>query len=527
MSKYLYGAAVQGIQDFIFQTNKLREIVGASELVEQICTDAFDEFRQEGEDVVKAAGNIKYIFNDEGKCKDAVRRFPRKVMTMAPGITISQAVVDLSDNFSDAEFSEAIDRIESKLKEQRNKVFKSVTAGLMGIKRANNTGLPVEEIRKTKDKKGNDKVLFLDSATKAKIDNSSVLNELCNKSFGKYDGILAYDISEMKGQNDWMAIIHADGNGLGQVVQKVGRKKEKFRKFSQLLEDATEEAANIAYKQVIKGQYSKGEIIPARPVVLSGDDLTIIIRGDLAVGYAYEFIKAFEIKTKEKLSDILSEFHVFEEGKDYLTACAGIAFVKSSYPFYYGYELADKLCEQAKKDTKFIAKEGKPQKRINQDGKEELLNYLPASCLMFHKVQDSFITDYKDIIARELTASDGLSFMAGPYYTGPKAPKGKHTVEELFKCSKELTGENDEGIRSGIRNWISYRLKNKDIADQRRSRMLQVFYKIFTKEEEDEKNTVVRLTKETDSSFADKATKTCMAYDVLAYHTIQNQQTND
>ena len=41
MSQYLYGASVQGIQDFIFQTNKLKEIVGASELVESICTDFF------------------------------------------------------------------------------------------------------------------------------------------------------------------------------------------------------------------------------------------------------------------------------------------------------------------------------------------------------------------------------------------------------------------------------------------------------------------------------------------------------
>ena len=34
--KFLYGAAVQGIQSFIFQTNALKEIAGASELVEQI-----------------------------------------------------------------------------------------------------------------------------------------------------------------------------------------------------------------------------------------------------------------------------------------------------------------------------------------------------------------------------------------------------------------------------------------------------------------------------------------------------------
>ncbi len=56
MSKYLYGAAVQGIQDFIFKTNKLQHIVGASELVEEICTNVFDDYAKNGEDVVRAAG---------------------------------------------------------------------------------------------------------------------------------------------------------------------------------------------------------------------------------------------------------------------------------------------------------------------------------------------------------------------------------------------------------------------------------------------------------------------------------------
>ena len=87
MSKYLYGAAVQGIQGFIFQTNKLKHIVGASELVEQICTSAFDEFevKGKGESIVRAAGNIKYVYENLEDCKKAFRNFPRKIMIMAPG----------------------------------------------------------------------------------------------------------------------------------------------------------------------------------------------------------------------------------------------------------------------------------------------------------------------------------------------------------------------------------------------------------------------------------------------------------
>ena len=482
MSKYLYGAAVQGIQDFIFKTNKLRHIVGASELVEQICTSAFDEFAKNGESVVRAAGNIKFIFDCEKDCRKAVREFPKKVMTMAPGITISQAVV-LYDN----DFGKAIDQIEVLLKIQRNKPQRSVTYGLLGMKRANNTGLPVVKIEGKED--------YKDEPT---VQKECYVNTdgLCEKSFGLSPipkSVVAKNINDITGKNDWIAIIHADGNGLGKVVQKVGKNKDVFSRFSQELDAATKEAAQLAYRG-IESKFSDRKIIPIRPVVLSGDDMTVIIRGDLAIAYTDAFIKAFEEKTQEHLGIILRQESVFADGKDFLTACAGIAFIKSSYPFYYGYQLAEELCGYAKKDTKAI------------QGADS--NHLPPSCLLFHKVQDSFIISYEDIIKRELTAKDGLSFKAGPYYVIPQ--EGKNSVNDLTESSKLLNSENGDGIKSGIRNWISLRLENKSKADQRKGRMLQIFSNT---------EAVERLTSETG--------KRCMAFDVLAYNTIMNQQTKE
>jgi hypothetical protein len=483
MSKYLYGAAVQGIQDFIFKTNELKHIVGASELVEQICTTAFDEYGKNGESVVRAAGNIKFIFEKEEDCAKAVREFPKKVMTMAPGITISQAVVPLGDDFG-----KAIDDIEALLKVQRNKPSRSVTTGLIGIKRANNTGLPIVRVQE-EDKK----VVYKDESTVQKECFQDVKG-LCKNSFGKEslrDKEVAYNVSDITDKNDWIAIIHADGNGLGKVVQVVGKQKNVFKEFSYQLDIATKEAANKAFASVAD-KFKEKTIIPIRPVVLSGDDMTVIIRGDLALDYANAFITAFEDSTRHHLGTILQNQHVFAEDRDYLTACAGIAYIKSSYPFYYGYQLAEDLCGQAKKDTKSIY------------GAET--NHLPPSCLMFHKVQDSFIVDYKEIVERELTAKDGLSFKAGPYYIQPQ--KSKITVEDLIKASKLLNSENGDGIKSGIRNWISLRIEDKNKADQRKHRMLQIFT---------DENAVATLTSEKDNR--------CMAYDVLAYNTIINQQT--
>ena len=493
MSKsYLYAAAVQGIQDFIFKTNDLKHIVGASELVEQVCTSAFDEFAGNGESVVRAAGGIKHIFHDPEACKNAYRNFPRKIMVMAPGVTVSQAVVAFDANEADS-FAAAVDKAERQLKVRRNMPEKSVLSGLMGIKRANNTGLPV-----TGDG-------FLDDATCAKINAGSTLQDLSRKSFGFTPRKPAYDISQITGGNDWIAIIHADGNGLGQVVRKVGHQKEDFKAFSEKLDQATREAANEAYTAV-KGRFDENGIIPIRPVVLSGDDMTVIIRGDLAIEYAKAFMAAFESRTHELLKGILTGRHVFADGKDRLTACAGIAFIKSSYPFYYGYQLAEDLCAQAKKDTKALAGE----------------DCLPNSCLMFHKVQDSFISDYKDIVLRELSVPKENPreneekvtplFKAGPYYL-QEIPK-KHTVGELEMLSGRLDSESGNGVKSGVRNWISLRLKSKHIAAQRKARMLAIFSK-------DDAETVERLTEEIRGGDAD----TCIAYDVLAYHTIKNQIT--
>ena len=123
-----------------------------------------------------------------------------------------------------------------------------------------------------------------------------------------------------------------------------------------------------------------------------------------------------------------------------------------------------------------------------------------------HKIQDSFVVDYKDIVERELTAKDGLSFMAGPYYIKPQ--NMKNTVEDLISASKLLNSENGDGIKSGTRNWISLRLEDKNKADQRKDRMLQIF--------NDEK-AIKTLTNEINNC--------CIAYDVLAYNTIINQQT--
>lgn len=490
--KYLYGAAVQGIQDFIFQTNKLKEIVGASDLVEEICTSVFAallgkhvDLNNDKSAIVHAAGNIKYVFDDEDACKKMVRCFPMKVSQIAPGVTVSQSVVKYEN---DKDFPKAVKDLEKNLRIQRNKPVRYPMLGLMGVERSRNTGLPVCKIVGDK---------HLDAATYAKrCSVGNTVGKLCVKAFGEESvkaKKLPYEISDLTGSNDWIAVIHADGNGLGQIVQKIGTDADQFKNFSQLLDKATVQAAVNAYNQVSSGIDSK--VIPMRPIVLGGDDLTVICRADLAVSYVKCFINEFQIQTQKELENILKANKVFAGNINYLTACAGIAYVKSSFPFYYGYSLAESLCSYAKTDAKAELNEGE----------------LPASCIMFHKVQDSFVDTYKEIVDRELKPQENITLSFGPYYLDKN--KERWTIDELLVKTGTLDTIEGNAIKSGLRNWLSLLHTNVELADQFMDRLKEVSgAKSF-------------LEVVSDKGVIRNGMIAYPVYDMLALHAVNTQQT--
>jgi hypothetical protein len=486
---FLYGASIQGIQNFILQTDELKDIVGASELVEKICTEEFNEYgTDDNKTIVKAAGNIKYIFTSKTECEKAVLEFPKKVMELAPGITVSQAVVGYN---SEAEFGEAIDELEQRLKAQRNKQ-QSIIHSFMGMRKSRQTGKPVE-----KEKNGE----YLDAGTIAKRNTShkgqdNPILKLSEKCFGnkKFDhDQIAYNIEEITSNNDWIAIIHGDGNGLGQVVHKVGKDKISFREFSIKLDEATKEAAIRAYN-AISDRFDTSKMIPIRPVVLGGDDFTVICRADFALEYTQKFLEEFEKATNEKLAFILTESNVFKNNEDKLTACAGIAFIKSSYPFHYGYHLAEELCKQAKNESK----------------KGKVQNELTQSCLMFHKVQDSFIEDFNDIERRELTAINGATLKYGPYFISNQ--QDKPTIRQLIENVKLLDNKEGNAVKSHLREWLSDMMYDAEMAQQKLERI-----KSNLKNKKELNNLVDNATGK------DKIA----AYDILSLHSVMYNLTKE
>ncbi len=448
MKNYLYGFTIYSIQGYIFQTNKLKEIAGASELVEQICTtefakmiekESFEKLKEDPKAIRNAAGNIRYLFDEtqEGICKKIVRKFPKTVLDLAPGVQIGQAVVEIAENVSPQEQQKKFKELEQKLTFQRSNPIRPVDLGYMSINRSRRTGLPSCG---EKDKDGKP----LDIATFLKLKQAERSSRVSELFFGKYfdKEKITTDVEKIvssKGSKySWLAVIHADGNNMGKVLKSLENEVTEERDyttvsklFSQLLDLSTREAAVNAFEKSFHEKNKVEDIFPFRPIIVGGDDLTIVCRADLALNFTSAYLKEFEEQTKKKFTK--AKLNSLSNG---LTACAGIAYIKVNYPFHYAVDLAGKLCGHAKK----VAKQ-KPGK-----------NGQVPSCLMFHKVQDSFVESYEDIIERELTAkASNVRFDYGPYYIDTESEKP--SIGWLDKCVKEFNSKDGNAIKSGLRQY--------------------------------------------------------------------------
>lgn len=505
-----------GNQNYIFATNKLRENVGASDLTfragsqwvldavrnvtgkdnlwaddsgdrrRNLCDNTKNPPIESGvpvEVVTATSGKALLLINDRKIGQQIITQVTTRALKEAPGLDICGVISDDFD-WSNVKLDDVMCAVRLKLEQQRT----SRPGPAMRFLRlpiimdCASSGYPAAKWHC--EDKNDQEARSIASICKWQAKRSYEAR-MQTRDLGKRDVDLAKNIGELEKVCEWVAVIHSDGNGLGEIFLKFGRNAgcldakgnrdyvKKFRRFSIALDVCAEKAFLTALDKMIRIRPNVWYKMPIVPILLGGDDMTIVCDGRVALQFTRDYLQAFEDETAKSheifekgspnspddLHDIVAEIaHVAlnlpDRGTSRLSACAGIAIIKPHYPFFSAYDLAEELIGSAKNGVK--------KRVLNQDENSNGRAFpWPCSALDFHVLYDS-TTSELDAIRSRLTKDGGKTRLwARPYVvTGSAKLNGatetgqgwaaKHQWKELEDRVNVIlrTDENEAGRRA-------------------------------------------------------------------------------
>ena len=462
----------RSIQRYIYSGNLLRTNIGASYIVDRIFFDILVETLQKifpdekfssaqdtawdpSQDNMTAwekmesccvayigGGNALVLFNSEqdDKRREVVQRFTMKLLETRPGLKVGVAFGEL--NITDGELNkDDMSALYTKLKKNQSNIFPALNVPYSGLtlsceingEAANfcdTRGIvkPVNEVR----------FYSMETAVKAKM--SDVANKSLKDRFNKIFEIKKTNVKmddfefptkvDELGQKDgenYFAIIHVDGNNMGlkfggcknlierRILSREIRRKTEGAFADLLLRIIVAKTKNL-FDEILDLKNKK--ILPIRPLILGGDDVTFICPANMAILFTKTLMESLDAKTPENSPESLTQVAAQK-----MDCCAGIAILPTAYPFFRGYELSEQLCNAAKEAM-----------RAEKDSSG-------SSWLDFAILHGEQAPTLEQIREREYTGARGnLHF--GPYRVAnefSKHKKERHfNIENLLSCATQF-----------------------------------------------------------------------------------------
>lgn len=438
----LYGVLLDtmSIQRYIFATNRLKENLGASYLVKDIYSSQLKNTIQElfptlPETILEdwedkpehmpaiennapfevgyiGGGNAFLLFKEQRAAEEFVKRWTIRLLVNAPGIIPATAIEKIELNgASDKRAQTVMADLFKTLAENKNKCIPQTIIPRHGITaECTHTGYSMEvwcenlpdEEQKYLSSVSHAKIM---AAREAKKEMANLLGEINLSAKYTFTDELE-KLGQQPGEDSHIAIVHIDGNEMAERFKALQTLAEK-RKLSRTLREATEESfkdllrrideefASIHEDKENLPKEDGKEVLPIRPIIIGGDDITFVTDGRLGIYFAKIFLEAFE---KKQVSDSKP-----------LSACAGVAVTKTKYPFYRGYELSEELLSSAK------------------DKRKEKNSV--SSWLDFHLLKGSLSGQLKELRKRDYEAFGRRLYMR---------PYGLDDFNELLKATSEL-----------------------------------------------------------------------------------------
>ena len=396
----------RSIQKYVFSCNKLKTNVGASYLVDGIFNDLMQNIilpkynlkmpdiswkKSDGIQIVKddtieaeivyiGGGNMLILINkfpeeeDNLKlCRDIVSSWSLEILKKAPGLKTG-AAIGMMDVSEDA-FKDSLDDMYVQLKQNQNTVLPQVDLPYTGLTlECDISGKTADTFDwMEKDKK------WIAKEVKAKTDAYKYASEKVRSEYkdilekdgsrDKYDFAIELEKIGCKEGESYISVIHIDGNNMGIKFSKCKDSQERKKlslkvvdivqkAFRKLIQSIIDEYDSKAYDEVLDKRDlidDKGKkLLPIRPIIIGGDDITFVCPARVGIEYAKRFIEA--VNKQDFLNDEQYERmsrEVKEENKSMklsktMSCCGGVAIVPLKYPFFRAYQLAEHLCSSAK-----------------------------------------------------------------------------------------------------------------------------------------------------------------------------------
>lgn len=395
-------------QNYIFQSNKLKENRGASIIIEYVIEELPKKLGKGYEKLLiyNGGGNSLYEFDNLEETKAFIKDVSEKTLEDFPGVELFMIIEEYDDKKD--KVTEKIKDAYKKLERKKNRRKYSGGQISFGIEETcESSGLPASCM----DRRD------IDNPSRLISNETNVKIEYSYDDSKKFEGLLPKGIRGIrefrelvKGDKKHIAVVHIDGNRMGQKMEQLedcfdygkGDKSKTNReylkalkyfslKIKQSYEDAFRTMTNIINQNkdnLEDDTKIKEGFFPVIPIIVAGDDITYVTNGKIGIESAKIFLQHLSSK----------EIVIYNGKTTRLNACAGVAIGHVSTPFSSLYQMAEELCNNGKR------------KLALDYGDQDF------SLIDWHVVQGDILGSISEIRQKHYKAqADKKSYTCGPY----------------------------------------------------------------------------------------------------------------